>query len=144
MTFWDLPLHPLVVHLVVVLVPLGAIGAVLSALIPNFSRRYASASVIIIGVALVASLLSRTSGQDLAREVSTTAEHINAGDVLPAFVGVFFVVTLVFWLFDRGVPLNRKRPIWLRLLAVVVIIVALVATYQTVIAGHTGAVSVWG
>lgn len=66
-----------------------------------------------------------------------------AGDVVPLPVLGFAVLLTVFWLFDRGVPGNRARPLRLKLLAVAVVAAAVACTYLVVIAGHTGALSVW-
>lgn len=141
---FGLPVHALVVHLVVVLVPLAAIGAVLMAVHPGFGRRYGSAIAIIAAVAAAMSLLSRQSGEQLAEVVGTPQPHAELGNVLPVFVCVFAVLAAVFWLYARGVPGNRKRPPWLRALAVAVVVAAVLATWWTIRVGHSGAESVWG
>lgn len=140
---WGLPLHPLVIHAVVVLVPLTAIGAVLMALRPRFTKRFGVIVVIGAIVSTVSAFLAKESGETLARTRPVSGEHVMAGDVVPLPVLGFAVLLTVFWLFDRGVPGNRARPLWLKLLAVVVVAAAVACTYLVVIAGHTGALSVW-
>lgn len=140
---WGLPLHPLVIHAVVVLVPLTAIGAVLMALRPRFTKRFGVIFVIGAIVSTVSAFLAKESGETLARTRPVSGEHVMAGDVVPLPVLGFAVLLTVFWLFDRGVPGNRARPLWLKLLAVVVVAAAVACTYLVVIAGHTGALSVW-
>lgn len=138
-----LPLHPLVVHAVVVLLPLTAIGAVLAAAWPSFSRRYGALLVVLVWIATVSSWVAGESGEQLAREVGAPAAHVIAAEPLPPFAFLFAVVMTAFWLFDRGVPGNRRRPWWLRLLAVALAVVAVIAIALTVQAGHTGAAAVW-
>jgi hypothetical protein len=141
---WGLPLHPLVIHAVVVLVPLTAIGAVLMVVRPRFSKRFGVIVVASAALSVVSAFLAKDSGQTLARTQPVSGEHVMAGDVVPLPILGFAVVLTVFWLFDRGVPGNRRRPLWLTALAVVVAIAALACTYLVVRAGHTGALSVWG
>lgn len=138
-----LPLHPLVVHAVVVLVPLTAVGAVLAAAWPSFSRRYGALLVVIVWIATGSAWLAEESGEQLAREVGVPSAHVIAAEPLPPFVLLFAVVMTVFWLFDRGVPGNRPRPWWLRLLAGALLVVSVIAIVMAVQAGHTGAVAVW-
>lgn len=138
-----LPLHPLVVHAVVVLIPLSAVGAVLAAVWPGFSRRYGALLVILTWIATVSAWLAEESGEQLAREVGVPSAHVLAAEPLPPTAFAFAVVMTVFWLFDRGVPGNRTRPWWLRLLSMALVVVAVIAIVLAVRAGHTGAAAVW-
>ncbi|MDA3022218.1 MAG: hypothetical protein O2943_06080, partial [Actinomycetota bacterium] len=62
---------------------------------------------------------------------------------MPLIALAFFVVLLVFWLFDRGIPRNRRRPVWVRLLAVVLIVLAVLVTIWVIRVGHSGAEATW-
>ena len=139
-----LPLHPLVVHAAVVLLPLAAIGAILMALWPKFSRRFGVLVVIIAVVAAGSALLAKESGESLVRTVSASTEHMDLGQRMPLAAITLAGLTVIFWLFDRGIPSNRTRPWWLMALAVILAIVAIGAVYLTVATGHSGAASVWG
>lgn len=142
-TVAGLPVHSLVVHAVVVLVPLVALGAILMAVWPSFSRRFGTLIVIVGGGAAAASLVAKESGEQLALRVGTPLPHADLGKLMPLFAGALFVVLLVFWLFDRGIPMNRPRPGWLVALAVVLVIVALAAMAWTFRVGHSGSEAVW-
>lgn len=142
-TVAGLPVHPLVVHAAVVLVPLAALGAVLMAFWRSFSRRFGVIVVIAAGVGAVASFVAKESGEQLAARVGEPEQHAELGDVLPLIAFALFVLVLVFWLFDRGVPENRPRPAWLIALAVLMVIAAAVAVFWTVRTGHTGAEATW-
>lgn len=128
----------------VVLVPLSAAGAVIMAVSPAFSRRFGTLIVILAGVAAVASVVAKESGEQFAARVGSPQPHVELGDRMPLFAGALFVLLLVFWLVDRGIPANRSRPVWLVVLAVVVVIVALAATWWTIRVGHSGSEAVWG
>lgn len=142
-TIAGLPLHPLIVHAAVVLVPLTAIGAVLMALWPRFSRRFGVLVVIVGLVAAASSWLARVSGGTLAESVGVTQEHSEWGHRMPVAAAVLGALTLVFWLVDRGIPGNRRRPWWLIIMAVVLVLIAILATYLTIATGHSGAEAVW-
>ena len=142
-TVAGLPVHPLVVHAAVVLVPLAALGAILMAFWRSFSRRFGVIVVITAGVGAVASFVAKESGEQLAARVGEPEQHAELGDVLPLIAFALFVIVLVFWLFDRGVPANRTRPAWLIALAVVMVAAAAVAMFWTIRTGHTGAEASW-
>jgi uncharacterized membrane protein len=142
-TIGGLPAHPLLVHAPVVLVPLTAIGAVLMAFSPRFSRRFGVAVTILGGVAFVSAAAAKLSGEEFAETVAVAPEHAAAGDRVPLAALVLGILVLALWLIDRGIPGNRSRPVWVVILAVVVAVVAVVAVVLTIVAGHTGAESVW-
>lgn len=138
-----LPLHPLIVHAAVVLVPLTAVGAILMALWPRFSRRFGVLIVIVGVIGALSAWLARVTGGTLAETVTVTAEHSEWGHRMPLAAIGLAVLTLVFWLFDRGIPGNRSRPWWLIVLAVILVIAAILTVYLTVATGHSGAEAVW-
>lgn len=142
-TVFGLPVHALVVHSVVVLLPLSAIGAICMACWPRFSRRFAPLVVLLAFACVVFSLISRESGKALAERVGLPQVHSELGETMPQIALAFFVVLLVFWLFDRGIPGNRHRPVWLRFLAVLLIMLAVFATYWVIRVGHSGAEATW-
>lgn len=142
-TIGGLPVHPLVVHGAVVLIPLGALGAILMAVWPAFSRRFGSLVVIVAGVAVGAAFVAKESGEQLAARVGRPEQHAELGDVLPLIAFALFALLLVFWLFDRGIPANKPRPVWMIVFAVVLILASVFALFWTVQVGHTGAEAVW-
>lgn len=143
-TIGGLPLHPLVVHVVVVLVPLTAVGAVLMAVMPKFSRRFGPLVALGALISIGSAVLAKEAGEQLAKVKSVSADHLAWGDQAPLWVGLFGLLVIGFWFFDRGIPANRQRPMWLRLAAIAVIVLSIVATIFVVAAGHSGAEAVWG
>lgn len=142
-TVFGLPVHPLVVHAAVVLIPLAAVGAILMAVWSSFSRRFGVIVVILAGLGAGAAFVAKASGEQLATRVGEPEAHAELGEVMPLIAAVFFVLVLAFWLFDRGIPGNRTRPAWLIVLAVVLVVASLVAIGWTIRVGHSGAEATW-
>ena len=135
-----LPLHPLVVHAAVVLVPLVTLGMVVAAARSTWAERLRLPLGVLSVVAAGAAVAARWSGQQLLAHVpgsAELAEHVDVADLLAWFVAGFAVL-VVAWaqLSARG-----NAPRWLGWLAAAT---GLVVTAWTVLAGHTGATSVWG
>ncbi len=142
-TLFGLPVHVLVVHAVVVLLPLASLGAVLVSLLPRFSRRFAVLVVVLAWCAVPAAFVAKGSGEQFAERVGLPQPHAQLGDVLPIFALAFALAILVFWLFDRGIPGNRTRPWWLKCLAIAVMLIAVATTWWTIRVGHSGAEASW-
>ena len=138
-----LPMHPLIVHGAVVLVPLAALGLMLMAVRAAFSRRFGVLVVTVAGAAALASVAAKLSGEELAERVGTPEVHAELGDVMPLIAIGLFVLGLVFWLVDRGIPGNKPRPGWLIVYAIVLFAASVFAIYWTIRVGHSGAEAVW-
>jgi MFS family permease len=153
-----LPLHPLVVHAVVVFAPIAAFIAVVYAVVPRW--RWALREVLLgtTVIAVVTALVATQSGEALldARPFLKTnpnvADHIQAGQNLRNALLVFTVVVFcaAFRLggssaltSGRGARPERPRNgIDIGLVAVL-LIVSVVVMVTAVIAGHSGATAVW-
>ena len=138
-TITGLPLHPLVVHGVVVGVPLMAVLTVLVAVRKDLRERFAwwvaGANFLLFLLTLVA----KQSGEALqqAKGGQLAIEHGQLGSVLPWFVLALTAASAAV----AGTSRNRA----LGPIAVVVsIITAVAAVYWTVRTGDAGARSVWG
>ncbi len=139
-TVLGLPVHVLVIHAVVVLLPLMAVVTVLLALRPRWSQRTAQlvvlGNVAVTGLAFVAS----QSGEDLRRRLAASPairEHAERGDLLP-WVSVALLAVSVGTLLLRGRGRGRAP-----LGVAVTSLVALAAIGWTVVVGHTGAEAAW-
>ena len=142
-TVFGLPLHPLAVHAAVVLVPLAALGALVMAVSRRLSRRYGGLIVVAGIVAFIASFVAKEAGEALALKVGQPGPHAQLGNLVPLLALLLGLGIAGFWLVDRGIPGNRPRPWWLRVAAVALIVIAVLATAWAVRAGHTGAELVW-
>ena len=132
------PIHALIVHVAIVLIPLSAIGAILIAARPKALRFFGVKTVIAAAVGVVAGVISKTSGQNLSQRVGWPQEHVDYGNIFPiAALGFLFLLT-IFWLIARGVPLNRERPLWLKVVGATLILVAIGISYLTVSTTYLG------
>ncbi len=157
-----LPLHPLLVHAVVVLVPLSALGAVVIAVWPAARRRYGSLVVVGALAALGATFLAEKAGENLERYLPGSAvldAHMRVAGNLKLWVGALLVVTaaLVFVHRRSPAPARREGPgttaapmkagpskLVAGALALLTVVAAVGAGVVVFLAGDSGARSVWG
>ena len=139
-TINGLPVHVLVVHFVVVLIPLTSLGAILVACVPRWSRRFGV--LVCIGglVSLAAAVVAQESGEQFAQRVGTPAEHMELGLQVKWYAFGLFAVTLVLWLLDRK---SQKRSTAAVIFAVLCVIAAVLATWSTYRTGESGSQAVW-
>ncbi|GAA1894592.1 DUF2231 domain-containing protein [Lapillicoccus jejuensis] len=166
---FGLPLHPLIVHATVVVVPLATLAVLLAGLWPRFRDWAGWLPLVLAAAAVVLTPLSTQSGESLQRRVPSTElvrEHVALGDSLTPWVlllGVAAVATTVVWRRERVLahgaatdPLGRlgdhvsgwtgtgALPRWLVVVTAVLAVVAGVGTAQQVVRiGHSGAQAAW-
>lgn len=140
-TVAGLPVHVLVVHAVVVLVPLTALGAVAISLVPRWSRRFGILVPVLALGATAAAIVAQLSGEQLAARVGLPAEHASLGTSMKWFALVLLVVTAALWFADTR--REGARPMWVWFLAGVVIAVAGLSTWWVVLTGDAGSRAVW-
>ena len=83
-----LPVHALVVHAVVVLLPLGALGTIAIAVRPAWRHTYGPLVVVITAVATVLLPVATSSGEALEERVGNPGEHAELGDQLIWFAAL--------------------------------------------------------
>lgn len=140
-TITGLPIHPLVVHAVVVLVPLSALGAIAVAFRARWNRRYGWLVVLGALVATVSSFVAKESGEALASRVGLPADHAQIATLMPLFSTLMLITVTALWWYDRGG--DDRRTTMRSVLAVLTVVTALLALAWAVRAGHSGATAVW-
>jgi len=140
-TILGLPLHPLVVHVVVVLLPLACVGAVAIAIVPGWNRRFGILAVGCAFVATGAAVLAKESGERLASRVGLPITHAAEAKWVPVFSGLLFLAVAALWWYDRSQPERRANVT--KAIAVVTVVVAVIALGWVAVAGHSGATDVW-
>lgn len=167
-TIFGLPIHPLVVHATVVMVPLATLSVLLAGVWPRF-RRWAG--WLPLGLALIALFLvplSTQSGESLQRRVGRTdlvKQHVQMADgLLPWVAGlvVAAALTTVLWRRSRrpaasvdgaermvepsgrpsGVVAATSRSLIL-VAGALAVVAAAGSTVQVVRIGHSGAEAAW-
>lgn len=139
-SFGDLPLHPLVVHLVVVLLPLSAIA--LLVIVFKKSWRFPLGWWVLAGLSIgfVASVIAEKSGEALSEVVGLPQEHADLGERLPLASLALVVVTTMWLILAR----REAGPRALRgILAAVTAILAVIVIALTIVTGHSGAEATW-
>ena len=146
-----LPLHPLVVHFAVVLLPLAAIALVVIVLFPRWRPTYGWVVVAGLAAGTGAAFVATQSGQELAQRVGTPERHAQLGD-LTAIVAAGLLFAAIAWFFvarsraagTAGATPERGLGSGIQLAAAIAAIVLALGTVGlSVAAGHTGAQAVW-
>ena len=149
MTVFGLPLHPLIVHATVVIVPTAALAVLLATFWPRF-RRWASwgpLALALLSVVLVP--LTSSTGESLEHALPRSAlieQHAHLGDELLPWVIVLAVGALgLSWPLIRGFRTSLPSlPRWLTVLVLAIVVVGAVGTLvQVVRIGHSGATAAW-
>jgi hypothetical protein len=157
MTFNGLPVHPLIVHVVVVFAPLAGVGGILYAVVPRWRWWLRWPLVASAVIAAAAGIIAVQSGHDLESErhlqsLPELAVHEHRGEILRWLLLAFLVPTgLATWLLGGPSPLvsgaggqeTRSKVVGLAVAGLLVIgsVAVLISVAMT---GDAGARSVWG
>lgn len=156
-TFNGMPIHPLLVHFVVALVPIAALILVLSLCWPAARRRIGIASPVVAFVTLVLVPLTTEAGEWL--EDRTPSDplveiHAELGEELLVWSVGVFLVALAWWAIDQ----RRVQQWWAkrtgsaqaqapRVLAIGLIVLGIALAVGSVVQvyriGDSGAAAVW-
>lgn len=160
LTVDGIPLHPLVVHAVVVLLPLAAVGAVLVAVRPAWRARFGVPVLLIALVGVATVPVATLSGQQLRDGLpgpnSLIAEHEARGLTLLPVAIAFLVLLAVAVLAERrntrgdrpGGPAGGGTAVATgsRVATAATVLAALAGVAVTVMVvwiSHAGAIAVW-
>lgn len=152
-----LPLHILVVHFVVIVVPLAALCLGLTAAWPAARRRLGIVTPIIALAALIAVPIATQAGEWLAARVHQTVliqAHITLGETLLPWAVATFIIASLQWSWYRffATPgsalftLVRSRTLRISITIVLAILVAVAAigsVITVVVIGESGSRAVW-
>ena len=143
-TLAGLPLHPLLVHSAVVLVPLVAIGALVMSYLPSFSRRHGKIILILAVIAQISVFLAKMSGEAFAEILDKNVEkHAELGEITPLVTLPMVILIYLRWRMDRSGSTFGSVVIR-RLTSVALVVASLISIIVIVLVGHSGASSVWG
>ena len=157
---WELnglPLHPLIVHFVVVAFPGAALLLLLSAFWPAARRRLGIITPLLALASLIAVPLATSSGESLEEKVDGGAlleTHTELGDTLLPWAIAVFVVAAALWAWQHyvltpdaqrptrrsGRPPGASSRSCCRIFVVVASVGAIVTTVRI---GDSGAKAVW-
>jgi Cytochrome b involved in lipid metabolism len=139
-----LPLHPLVVHFAVVLLPVAALGLLLLVLFAKLADRFGSLTLLVLAVGTAAAFVAKESGEDLAAIIGRPSEHATWGALLPWVAVALWVVALTWFLLHRADRrAGRGRSAATIGTALLTAALALATIAFSILVGHTGATAVW-
>jgi predicted membrane protein DUF2231 len=151
-SLFGLPAHVFLVHIPVVLIPLGALGAVLM-LWPRLRPMIGWWVCGILVVAGVATQLAIESGKDLrhyVRESDLVRQHTRIGENIRPWLLLLFLALVGVMLLDRARQRRSETPsrrdplaIFGVTLSVLSIVFAAMSVYWIYRIGHTGSKAVW-
>lgn len=139
--FLGLPVHVLVTHAVVVLLPLGVLALILVITVPRLRAHFGLPAVVLAAVGAVSAVIAEQSGEALQARVGSPGQHAEWGEMLPP-VAIALAVLSVIWLIVNRKSSSRGKVI-AALVGVVVIVVGIAAVVITVLTGHSGAEETW-
>jgi len=163
-TIFGLPLHPLVVHATVVIVPTAALAVALAAVWPRFRRWAGFLPLLLSAAAVMLVPLSTSSGEALERRLPSSPlveAHVRLADGLLLPVLVLFVAAVALY----AVQVKEQAPEWMpdrvgatlarvggkgdppRAVLAAVVLIAVLGSGATLVQvariGHSGAKAAW-
>lgn len=138
---FGLPLHPLVVHAVVVLLPLVALGVIGLVVVPNWRPRFAVPLLGLLVVGASSAVVAMLAGDALAERIGTPGTHRVWGIAL-GFTSIAYLALAGGWLWwvrraDEERSRAREATGW------AAAALSLAVLVLTLLAGHSGASAVW-
>lgn len=136
-----IPVHVLVIHAVVVLVPLSVLLMVGVVIFARFRKNYRYPAVGLSTLSAVLTVVAEQSGKSLQRRVGDVGQHAELGSALTPVVLVFGFLS-VCWLILSSMDRGKFR-LWAWTAGGAVVAAGLVAVVLTFFVGHTGAKASW-
>lgn len=149
MTIFGLPIHPLIVHATVVIVPTAALAVLVATVWPRFRGWASWGPLAAAATALVLIPLTTSSGESLEHSLPHSAlieKHAHLGEGLLPWAIVLLVGAIgVFWIHRSATHPNvRPLPRALAVLAMVAAVVGAIGSLvEVVLIGHSGAAAAW-
>jgi hypothetical protein len=152
-TIFDLPAHPLFVHVPIVLLPLLAVVTIVAALRPDVARRLGPWLVLAAALVFISVLLAVNSGEalDRALDLGNTTTHAALARTTRWFsLGLLVVTAALWWVTRRATPRDepgasrptRHRPV-VPMVAALAILFSVLSAVWVLRTGHEGARIHW-
>jgi hypothetical protein len=145
-TVLGLPVHALVVHAVVILLPLSAAGVVAIAAVPRWRERYGTVVLLVSTAALVAVPVATQSGEKLQARLGASGVVARQIEDHQEIGKLVLWPTLAMWVLAIALVLRSRRRSARRAVtavAVLAAVAAVVAAGVVLRAGHLGSTAVW-
>jgi uncharacterized membrane protein len=133
-----LPVHPLIVHFAVVILPLATTALIALIYMPKLKHQYSFITTIAIVLGSAAVLVAKQTGEALAERMGTPVEHADYASLLTGAAFIFMVLTLIWYRSSKG---RRSRVV--TPLGHTTVLAGIAVLGLTFLTGHTGAQAVW-
>lgn len=138
-TIGGLPLHPLIVHFAVTLLPLSALALLVLIAVPRWRKTFGWVVLAGLFVSVGTAWVAKETGEGLASVLGLPQEHAQWGDRIVPIAGLLFIAAAVwFWQVRKGATGALTT-----ISAIVSAILAVISIIVIVIVGHTGAQAAW-
>ncbi|MFT8395095.1 cytochrome b5 domain-containing protein [Propionibacterium sp.] len=143
-TVAGLPVHALIVHFAVVLLPLASLALIAEVIRPAWRQRYGLITVVVLTVGVGAAVISRLSGEQLATHLGRPVTHATWGTITTAVSIALWLASIIYVRLTRipdGQPADRPRA---GVAGVATVVLALATLGAVTVTGHSGAEAAWG
>jgi cytochrome b involved in lipid metabolism len=139
-----LPLHPLIIHVVAVLVPLSALGVIFLLAFPKFAPTFSPLILLLLIVSTVSGFIAENSGQALSNRVGYPGDHAEQGERLAKLILLFTLLYIIwFVIYRKSIKFKSADKLLKNSLSVLLLLAAIASTTLTFIVGHSGAKASW-
>lgn len=142
-TIAGLPVHPLVVHAVVVVLPMAALALVVLYFVPRWRQPYGWLTMAGLVLGTGAAVMAKESGEALAIRLGRPVAHAQLASILvPVALALLVVAAVWFWLQRRAAKADSKS-LASTVVGAIAAVLAVGVVGLTVLVGHSGATAVW-
>ena len=137
-TISGLPVHALVVHFAVVILPLAAAAFIAMVYMPKIKSKYSFITVVAISIGAGAAYVAKESGEALAEHIGNPVKHSNYATILTVAAFALAGTSLLWYRSSKGRLSRVVTP-----LGHIGVLIALAVLVLSFLTGHTGAEAVW-
>lgn len=143
-----LPLHPLIVHAAVVLVPIAALAALLMVAMPRLRATYGALTVAVAVAAAISAVAARFTGEWFLdglglRGSARVLTHTTWGVWTP-WPALLLAIVMPVFLWAAAHRDHPRAPAAFAVSAALTVIAAVASLGLIAVTGHSGAAAVWG
>lgn len=135
-----LPLHPLVIHFAVVLIPMAAAGVIGVILFSGLRKNYSLPVLLFLIASLPLAFVAKESGEELADALYEPERHAELGELVPPSVLAMLVLFGIWFFLSRT---GKFRSLFV-LAGAINVLAAVGLIVLVVFVGHSGAEATWG
>lgn len=142
-TIGGLPVHPLVDHAVVMLLPISAVALIVIYFVPKWRQTYGWLTMAALAGGAAAAVVAKESGEALAARVGLPEQHQQLANILVPVALITFVVGAVWFWLQRRAAKAAVKSVAATVVGAIASLLAVAVLVLTVLVGHSGATAVW-